>query len=122
MGYENTSFAPVINSNVTRAKAPSFLPKKEISLDFIQDAKGHLTAMIHFRISRHPPDTLSASLRAATTQPHHNHLPQKEPSFPKLQTTLAQAPTAQHSSCNPTTPPWVALFIATRGCLSTFLM
>lgn len=30
-----------------------------------------------------PQDTLPASLRDATTQPHHDHLPQKEPSFPK---------------------------------------
>ena len=54
---ENTSFAPVVNINVTRARAPYFLPQKEISLGFIQDAKGHLTAMIHFRRSHHPQDT-----------------------------------------------------------------
>ena len=116
MWYENTSFAPVINSNATRARTPSFLSKKEISLGFAAAAAkslqscptlcdpidgslvGYLTAMIHFRISHHPPDTLSASLRAATTQPHHNHLPQKEPSFSKPQTALAQALALQCSS------------------------
>ena len=39
MGYENTCFAPAINSNATRARTSSFMPKKEISLGFIQDAK-----------------------------------------------------------------------------------
>ena len=45
---ENTSFAPVVNSNATTVRTPSFLPEKEISLCFIQDAKGYLTAMICF--------------------------------------------------------------------------
>ena len=58
-------------------------------------------------------------LAAATIHPHHNHLPQNEPSFPKPQTTLDQAPTLQ---CSPWTLPLVALFRGTRGCLSTFLM
>ena len=103
-------------------RTPSFLPQKEISLGFIQDAKGHLTAMIHFRLSHQPHDTLPVSLRAATNQPHHNHLPQKEPSFSKPQTTLAQALTLECSSWSPTTPSGVALFRGTRGHLSTFLV
>ena len=39
MGYENTCFAPVINSNATRDRTSSFMPKREISLGFIQDVK-----------------------------------------------------------------------------------
>lgn len=63
--------------------------------------KRHLTAMIHFRISRHPQDTLSESLRASTTQAHQNLIPQKEPSLSKSQTALAQALTLQCSSWSP---------------------
>ena len=51
---ENTYFISVVNSYGTRARTPSFLPQKEISLGFIQEAKGHLTTMIHFRDSPHP--------------------------------------------------------------------
>ena len=119
---ENTSLAPVINSNATRVRTPSFLPQKEISLGFIQDAKGHLTAMIRFRFCHHPKDTLSAHLRAATSLPPVDHLPQKEPTVPKLQTTLAQALKLECSSWSPNALPRVALFSATWGGLSTFLV
>lgn len=119
---ENTSFAPVVDSSATTVRTPSFLPEKEISLCFIQDAKGYLTAMICFRLSRHPQDTLSASLKDATMQPHHNHLPQKEPSFPKPQNALAQTLTLQRSSRSPRASPCVAWFSVTRGLISTFFV
>ena len=66
------------------------------------------------------PPRHNAILRGATTQPHHNHLSQKEPSSPKPQTTLAQAPTPGCSFWSPTTPPCVALFCGARGQLSNF--
>ena len=96
-------------------------PRKR-SLCFIQDAKGYLTAMICFRLSRHPQDTLSASLKDATTQPLHNHLPQKEPSFPKPQNALAQTLTLKRSSRSSSAPPCVAWFSVTRGLISTFFV
>ena len=48
--------------------------------------------------------TLCITLAAVTTYPHHNHLPQEEPSFLKPQTALAQAPTFKCSSWSPTAP------------------
>ena len=55
-------------------------------------------------------------------QPHHDDLPQKEPSFPKPQNTLAQTLTFQCSSWSLTTLPHAALFCGTRGLLSTFFV
>ena len=78
--------------------------------------------MICFRLSRHPQDTLSASLKDATMQPHHNHLPQKEPSFPKPQNALAQTLTLKRSSRSPSASPCVAWFSVTRGLISTFFV
>lgn len=52
----------------------------------------------------HPKDTLSASLRAATTQPHHNHIPQKEPSFSKPPNPFGSALTLKYSSEPPPCP------------------
>ena len=78
--------------------------------------------MICFRLSRHPQDTLSASLKDATMQPHHNHLPQKEPSFPKPQNALAQTLTLKRSSRSSSAPPCVAWFSVTRGLISTFFV
>ena len=78
--------------------------------------------MIRFRFCHHPKDTLSAHLGAATSLPPVDRLPQKEPTVPKLQTTLAQALKHECSSWSPNALPRVAMFIATRGGLSTFLV
>ena len=111
---ENTSFAPVVNTNVTRARAP-FLPAPE------RDLSG-----VYPRSKRTPPSNNpfqtflslprdNAILRGATTQPHHNHLSQKELSFPKPQTTLAQASSPGCSLWTPTALPLVTLFCGTAA-------
>ena len=49
---ENTYFISVVNSYGTRARTPSSCPRKRCLW-----AKGHLTAMSHFRVSPHSHNT-----------------------------------------------------------------
>ena len=96
----------------------SFLPQKEISLGFIQDAKGHLTAMIPFRHSHHPQGTMQywrvppCSLITITS--HRRNPTSQSPKVPWFM--------PQPQGALPGAPPSVALFCGARGCLSSFLV
>ena len=116
MVHKNTCFAPVVNSKVTRARTP-FLPAPERVLCGVYP-RCKRTPHSNIPFQTFPsPLRHNAILRGAPMQPHHNHLSQKEPSFPNPQRALVDAPTPGCSSWSP-----LLFVLRTRGLPSSFLV